>query len=194
MMLNVFRWDPRRWWQFPLFHAVALVLFATGLRIFLLSAYGPPEGSGMAAGILARGFWMDGAVAALTVLPLASWCALRKKPWAGAGRKVLVGGVVLAWMVQAFLFVSEGFFFDEFLSRFNTVAIDYLIYPTEVVMNLWESYPLIRIVLACVAIAGLVTWLSLRVAPPVVREAATRGRRWRGALVCPEWRYSGRVP
>ncbi len=186
MMLNVFRWDPRRWWQFPLFHAVALVLFATGLRIYLLSAYGPPEGgAAMVAGILARGFWMDGAVAAMTVLPLAWWCALRKKPWAGAGQKVLVGGVVLAWMVQSFLFVSEGFFFDEFLSRFNTVAIDYLIYPTEVVTNLWESYPLIRIVLACVAIAALMTWLSLRVAPPVVREATTRARRWRGALVWP---------
>ncbi len=45
--------------------------------------------------------------------------------------------------VFALLFVSviEGFFFAEFDGRFNFVAVDYLMFPTEVVTNIWESYP-----------------------------------------------------
>lgn len=40
-----------------------------------------------------------------------------------------------------FIAIAEGFFFSEFDSRFNFVAVDYLMYPTEVVNNVWESYP-----------------------------------------------------
>lgn len=41
-----------------------------------------------------------------------------------------------------FTFIAEILFFDEFSGRFNFVAVDYLIFPTEVTVNLWESYPL----------------------------------------------------
>ena len=40
-----------------------------------------------------------------------------------------------------FVAVAEIVFFAEFDGRFNFVAVDYLIYPTEVVNNIWESYP-----------------------------------------------------
>ena len=50
-------------------------------------------------------------------------------------------------LVAAFLFifgnlyigVVELFFFGEFSSRFNYVAVDYLIYPHEVFINIWDS-------------------------------------------------------
>ena len=50
----------------------------------------------------------------------------------------------------------EYYFFEEFKSRFNTVAIDYVHYPDEVFVNIKESYP----VLPVVAIS-LFCWLAL---------------------------------
>src|SRR4029077_14501647 len=55
-------------------------------------------------------------------------------------------GLLHAWIgvaVFAMLFtaVVEGFFFGEFNGRFNFVAVDYLMFPSEVVDNIWESYP-----------------------------------------------------
>ena len=37
---------------------------------------------------------------------------------------------------------SEWFFWDEFGKRFNFIAVDYLVYTTEVLQNIWESYPI----------------------------------------------------
>ena len=42
--------------------------------------------------------------------------------------------------------VAEYIFFDEFATRFNFIAVDYLIYTTEVVKNIRESYPVNLIV------------------------------------------------
>ena len=177
-MIPFFSDRRRQWWAFPCFHAVALLLLATGLRIGLLVAY-RPEGltAGAVAATLACGLWVDAVVAVVMVAPLAVWCAFRRRPWQGWARRGLAAVVGLGWLVQAFLFISEGFFFEEFLSRFNTVAIDYLIYPHEVFTNLWESYPLIKIVLACVGLAVLMTWGSLRWVPPVAAPPTGRWRR-----------------
>ena len=41
-----------------------------------------------------------------------------------------------------FTLLSECFFWEEFKSRFNFIAVDYLIYTPEVLRNLRESYPL----------------------------------------------------
>lgn len=59
-----------------------------------------------------------------------------------------------------FIAIAEGFFFSEFNSRFNFVAVDYLMYPTEVVNNIWESYPTGSILagLAILALAVLVVF------------------------------------
>ena len=38
--------------------------------------------------------------------------------------------------------VAEWFFWDEFASRYNFIAVDYLIYTTEVIGNIRESYPM----------------------------------------------------
>lgn len=165
-----------QWWSFPAFHALMLVGVASVMRLCLWWGHGPEGlGLGTLAKTLLQGLLSDVAVALMVVAPLAVWCAWRKKPWQGWGRRLLLTGVALAWLVQSFLFISEGFFFDEFLSRFNTVAIDYLIYPTEVMTNLWESYPIIKIVTGCVLAAGLVTWVSFKAVPPVVAPVE---RRW----------------
>jgi len=60
-----------------------------------------------------------------------------------------------------FLFFTEYFFFEEFNSRFNSVAVDYLIYPTEVFVNIWQSYNVVLIVtLSMLASVILVYFLN----------------------------------
>ena len=50
--------------------------------------------------------------------------------------------------------MTEYFFFEEFNSRFNAVSADYLIYPGEVFINIWQSYNVLLLVAICLA-AGI---------------------------------------
>jgi len=50
----------------------------------------------------------------------------------------MAGGLFALWLGAA----SEWFFWTEFSSRFNFIAVDYLIYTHEVIGNIRESYPI----------------------------------------------------
>jgi phosphoglycerol transferase MdoB-like AlkP superfamily enzyme len=50
--------------------------------------------------------------------------------------------------------VSEYFFWEEFGVRFNFIAVDYLVYTTEVLTNIWESYP-IPALISLIMFAGM---------------------------------------
>ena len=54
--------------------------------------------------------------------------------------------------------VSEYFFYNEFGVRYNFIAVDYLIYTTEVIGNIMESYPIIPLFTAIFVVTGLSTW------------------------------------
>jgi phosphoglycerol transferase MdoB-like AlkP superfamily enzyme len=73
---------------------------------------------------------------------------------------MLYAGLALTAFGLAYLGAVEYFFFDEFNARFNYVAVEYLIYPHEVFVNIWEAYPVARVVAAAVLLAIVLTWLS----------------------------------
>jgi len=50
--------------------------------------------------------------------------------------------------------VAEYTFFDEFATRFNFIAVDYLIYTNEVISNIRESYPVGTILAALLLVAA----------------------------------------
>jgi len=52
--------------------------------------------------------------------------------------------------------VSEWFFWEEFQVRFNFIAVDYLVYTTEVISNIQQSYPMPLIISGMVATSGLI--------------------------------------
>ncbi len=54
--------------------------------------------------------------------------------------------------------VSEYFFYNEFGVRYNFIAVDYLIYTTEVIGNIMESYPIVPLFTAIFVVTGLATW------------------------------------
>jgi len=62
---------------------------------------------------------------------------------------------LLATSVLLFDAVAEYFFFDEFGTRFNFIAIDYLVYTKEVLRTIRESYPLGKIFGCIFLLAGL---------------------------------------
>ena len=59
-----------------------------------------------------------------------------------AGRLYMSGVLLLFTGILVFTAFAEYFFWDEFHCRFNFIAVDYLIYTTEVIGNIRESYPL----------------------------------------------------
>jgi phosphoglycerol transferase MdoB-like AlkP superfamily enzyme len=91
----------------------------------------------------------------LTLLPSG---ALRR-----AGMRWLAGGFGFV-ILFALLFgaAAEWTFWDEFGVRFNFIAVDYLVYTTEVLGNIRESYPLPLIVGGLVTTATVFGWLLWR--------------------------------
>ena len=79
--------------------------------------------------------------------------------------------------------VAEWLFWDEFGSRFNFIAVDYLVYRQEVTSNISESYPLQWILpaIGLVALALTGAWtLALR------NQKVIAGWRYRAAIA--DWR------
>lgn len=62
--------------------------------------------------------------------------------------------------IFSFIGFSEILFWNEFHSRFNFIAVDYLIYTNEVLANLRESYPMGSIIIGLSLFSLLVTYLS----------------------------------
>ena len=59
--------------------------------------------------------------------------------------------------LAAFVAAAELTFWNEFASRFNFIAVDYLIYTNEVIGNIRESYNM-PLLLSLVAVASLALW------------------------------------
>lgn len=68
------------------------------------------------------------------------------------------------WWLLVYLFgitylaVVELFFFGEFSARFNFVAVDYLIFPHEVFINLWDTYPVLQVMIGALLVSGIGIW------------------------------------
>lgn len=80
--------------------------------------------------------------------------------------------------------VSEWFFWDEFGVRFNFIAVDYLVYTTEVIGNIRESYPMPLIFGGLALATGLIYAIFLRtkwVKTWFESSAALASSRWRAA-------------
>lgn len=90
----------------------------------------------------------------------------------------LVGIYILCYGV-----VAEWLFWDEFGKRFNFIAVDYLVYTTEVIGNIMESYPVYPLLALLCVPTVLIFFVSVRTRtfkaaltqPSRVRERAVSG-------------------
>jgi phosphoglycerol transferase MdoB-like AlkP superfamily enzyme len=100
-------------------------------------------------------------VALLSMLPMLVWLLIVPQRWFGKPwhRVLFWSACFLTAFIQVFMLALEFGFFEEFRSRFNTVAVDYVLYPTEVFVNIWDSYPAVWIVAGCAVLT--VAWLRI---------------------------------
>ncbi len=126
------------------------------LRLVLLAAFRPtPTPALDAAFSLVSGTWRDFLVALWLTLPLLSWLVLLplKRFRSHWHQRFFWAVCFLFWAAEIFLLFVEYFFFEEFKSRFNTVAVDYLQYPKEVFINIWDSYHVGLVLVVCLLLA-----------------------------------------
>ncbi len=94
-------------------------------------------------------------IALLTLLP-AGWFHRRWQQW------LAYAGFFIVIYLLLFGTVSEWTFWDEFGVRFNFIAVDYLVYTTEVIGNIRESYNLPLIFGGVLAGAVVCQWALIR--------------------------------
>ena len=154
---------------------VSLLVAWCLLRLVLLVAF-RPAGVPVTDILLAllSGFHRDIFMALVETIPLLAWMWIIPDRRFGSllHRLLFIGASFVFWFVQIFLLFVEFFFFDEFKSRFNTVAVDYLLYPREVFINIWESYHVGLVLAVCLLLS--LGWLFRSEERRVGKECRSR--------------------
>lgn len=139
---------------------IALFLWLI-LRIVLWLDVGPTQMSAMQSTLaFGLGFWFDGWTLAYLIAPILIVSALLHNRLASMTGQTIRW--VITWLVIfSLLFgaVAEFVFWQEFTTRFNFIAVDYLIYTNEVIGNIRESYPIPIILIGIGLLAFLLVWL-----------------------------------
>jgi phosphoglycerol transferase MdoB-like AlkP superfamily enzyme len=111
--------------------------------------------------ILAVGAGYDAIIALCVAAAFVAWLVMMPERWFHRRwhRALIWSGFAVTLFGLTYLGAVEYFFFDEFDSRFNFVAVEYLIYPHEVFVNIWQSYPVAKVLLATGGATALTLWL-----------------------------------
>lgn len=151
--------------RYPLFLAAMTLAIWFILRLGLWLEVGPEELTpGESLRTFALGAWFDFWTLAWLLSGFLLVSALLGNRFR-AGRIAHAIRWAVAWgAVAALLFgiAAEYLFWQEFSTRFNFIALDYLIYTHEVIGNIRESYPVIWIFAAIGLLASLIVWISSR--------------------------------
>ena len=147
--------------RFGLLAVVAILVTSLSfiIRLFLLiwSWNNSEAGFFNIAGIFLVGFIYDLVVSLFTGIPVALYCCLMKDSWfRKKWNRILIFS--LFFIITLILVINAGAeiaFWNEFNVRFNFIAVDYLVYTTEVLGNIWESYNIPLIAIAIVSVTGL---------------------------------------
>ncbi len=114
----------------------------------------------------------------LFVLPFAAFTYTSR-----VGQWVLYGFGLLLVYGLLFVAASELVFWNEFSVRFNFIAVDYLVYTTEVIGNIRESYPIGRWLALLVVLAFVVFLVGKR----SLRARDDGSRLWQRGKVVLVW-------
>jgi phosphoglycerol transferase MdoB-like AlkP superfamily enzyme len=130
---------------------IGLALF-NGLQFGDWSPFAPQR----VAGWLLVGALFDLGVGAWVMLPLAllAWLAPDTRRGALVLRWIALPLALLLAAGLVFVAASEFVFWNEFGTRFNFIAVDYLVYTTEVIGNIRQSYSM-PLLLSAVGLAAL---------------------------------------
>lgn len=115
------------------------------------------------AGAFLLGALFDLGTAALVCAPLAFALVLlpARALESPRARRALSAAAFAMFALLVFEAVAEWIFWDEFGTRFNFIAVDYLVYTREVAGNVSESYPLVPI-FAGIGVLSLLLFFAVR--------------------------------
>jgi phosphoglycerol transferase MdoB-like AlkP superfamily enzyme len=136
------------------------------LRLVLWRAFGIEQHVSAAtfAWLLPAGAAADAAEALYLLAPFAVflWLLPDRVHGKRITRAIMLAGSFLWLFGLLFVAAIEYYFFEEFDARLNLVAVDYLMYPTEVVGDIWVAYPVVTAALALAACAAAAVYALAR--------------------------------
>ena len=145
--------------------AALYIAFGLCLRVALWWVFGRGEDVSAAAlgWLIPAGLVADAVEALYLLLPFSLYVFLLPDRWyrSRINRWLILGMSALTIFGLLYLLPTEYYFFEEFDARFNLVAVNYLMYPTEVFTDIWEAYPVMKIV-AIAAILALILTVGVR--------------------------------
>lgn len=111
-------------------------------------------------GAFGIGLFFDLAMLTYFLIPLSFYLWLMPDKWyrTKLNRIFLYGYFTLVIFLSIFNAVSEWFFWDEFSTRYNFIAVDYLVYTNEVVGNIWQSYPVGKLLIGIFILSVFLIW------------------------------------
>lgn len=178
--------------------AFLVISFLTRLALLIATGSGVPASP--AAWLFAFGVGLGYDFLALLYfgIPLLLLLWLLPRRWFATRVGRLLVGATCLLMLFALLFVavSEWTFWDEFQARFNFIAVDYLVYTTEVIGNIRESYP-VGWILTAIAMVGIAVFAATRRWRVVRDDSASLGRRsvfagaWLALAILGTWLVTG---
>ena len=114
--------------------------------------------------IYGKGFIYDLGVAVLINILYSLWLLIipRRLNRSVVNRSLTYFFFCLTVFLILFSFFAEFAFWGEFESRFNFIAVDYLVYTYEVFNNINESYPLPLLIGGMALITAAVVWFFVR--------------------------------
>lgn len=137
-------------------------------------------------GIFGVGLIFDLAGLAYVLAPIGLLAAaVSNRAWGRKLFRAAIGILGLTLLFGAlFTAVAEFVFWNEFSTRFNFIAVDYLVYTREVLGNIRQSYPIGWILLALGATsAGLLFAASKRFLGAAAQDAGSGRRRLAVAVI-----------
>lgn len=163
--------------------------FATRVAL-LLKTGGEAAWDFSLVGTFAAGLIFDCAAALWWTAPLALVTAVTPRRWFTTRAARWLSHAILFAITYALLFgaIAEWVFWDEFGARFNFIAVDYLVYTTEVIGNIRESYPMPAIYGGLLCVTCIVylalwrsRWVERWIRSAALPEYAQARRRFAGA-------------
>lgn len=94
--------------------------------------------------LFSMGLWFDAATVAYCLIPFLLLRAICPNRWAQS-LVAKLSRMISLWFVTfllIFIGVAEILFWQEFSTRFNFIAVDYLLYTQEMIGNIRQSYPM----------------------------------------------------
>lgn len=146
---------------------LTLVYLALGMvgRLVLWARFGIEADVGISQlpYVAAAGSVNDAVESLYLFAPFAVYTLLLPDHWfrSRVNRVLLFTAFTLTVAGLIYLTATEYFFFEEFDARLNIVAYDYLAFPTEVFTDIWDAYPVLKVLGIAITLAAA-TLLLLR--------------------------------